>query len=109
MPNDQYEKNNIGEETTVNKINNLNEITLKDTVLLMCSADYKDRFLAEYIQLAIRYYSLRKMIVKYEAGTLEFSPTCDIAILRVQLDNMVNYMKALEVRAKIEKIELPKM
>lgn len=104
MPNDQYEKN-----TTVNKINNLNEITLKDTIPLMCSANYKERFLAEYIQLAIRYYSLRKMIIKYEAGTLEFTTTCDIAILRVQLDDMANYMKALEVRAKIEKIELPKM
>lgn len=35
MPNDQYEKN---KNTTVN---NLDEVTLKDTIPLMCSADYK--------------------------------------------------------------------
>lgn len=103
MPNDQYEKD---VKTT---INNLDGVTLKDTTLLMCSADYKDRFLAEYIQLAIRYYSLRKMITKYEAGTLEFTPTCHISILKGQLNDMENYMKALEVRAEIEKIKLPRI
>lgn len=103
MPNDPYEKN---VKTT---INNLDGITLKDTSLLMCSENYKDRFLAEYIQLAIRYYSLRKMITKYEAGTLEFAPTCHISILKGQLNDMENYMKVLEVRAEIEKIKLPRI
>lgn len=103
MPNDQYEKN---KNTTVN---NLDEVTLKDTIPLMCSADYKERFLAEYIQLVIRYYSLRKMIIKYETGTLEFTPTCDILILKSQLDYMANYIRSLKIRAKIEKIELPKI
>lgn len=103
MPNDQYEKN---KNTTAN---NLDEVTLKDTTSLMCSENYKDRFLAEYIQLTIRYYSLRKMITKYEAGTLEFTPTCHISILKGQLNDMENYMKALEVRAEIEKIKLPRM
>lgn len=103
MPNDPYKKD------VKITINNLDGVTLKNTTSLMCSEDYKDRFLAEYIQLAIRYYSLRKMITKYEAGTLEFTPTCDISILKNQLNDMENYMKALEVRAEIEKIELPKM
>ena len=35
----------------VNKIN----FELKDTIELMNSADYKDRFKAEYLQIKIRY------------------------------------------------------
>lgn len=35
---------------------------LKDTVQLMQSDDYKDRFTAEYIQLKTRYYKLEKMV-----------------------------------------------
>ena len=37
---------------------------LKDTVELMLSDDYKDRFKAEYYQTKIRYDKLHKMIVK---------------------------------------------
>ena len=33
--------------------------TLKDTVELMNSTDYKERFIAEYKQLAIRYKGLK--------------------------------------------------
>ena len=79
---------------------------LKDTVELMNSADYKDRFKAEYYQTKIRYEKLHKMVVKYEAGTLDFEPTCDINIFEDQLYHMGNYLKTLEVRAEIEKIEL---
>ena len=49
---------------------------LKDTVELMNSSDYKDRFKAEYWQTKIRYEKLRKMLIKWDAGTLEFTPTC---------------------------------
>lgn len=31
---------------------------LKDTISLMTSADYKERFIAEYLQLKIRYNKL---------------------------------------------------
>ena len=43
---------------------------LKDTVDLMNSSDYKERFQAEYLQTKIRYDKLHKMLVKYEAKTL---------------------------------------
>ena len=46
-------------------------ISLEDTEDLMYSSDFKDRFKAEYYQTKIRYEKLHKMIVKYEAGTLE--------------------------------------
>lgn len=79
---------------------------LKDTIKLMESEDYKERFKAEYYQTKIRYDKLHKMLVKYEAKTLEFEPTCPIEILQDQAYYMGNYLKKIEVRAEIENIEL---
>ena len=79
---------------------------LKDTIELMTSEDFKDRFKAEYYQTKIRYDKLHKMVVKMEAGTLEFEPTCGIDIFKKQLSYMGNYLYVLETRAQIEGIEL---
>ena len=57
---------------------------LKDTIELMNSADYKKRFKAEYYQTKIRYEKLHKTVIKYEAGTLDFEPTCSLALLTEQ-------------------------
>ena len=81
-------------------------MNLMDTVELMNSADYRDRFKAEYLQTKIRYDKLHKMVVKYEAGTLDFEPSCPIEILKAQKSSMGNYLYQLEVRAEIEKIDL---
>lgn len=81
-------------------------IELSDTVSLMVSTDYVDRFIAEYAQTKLRYEKLRAMIVKYEAGTLDFLPNCDIELLQSQLDAMDNYLYCLEVRAQVEDIDL---
>lgn len=78
----------------------------KDTVELMTSSDYKDRFKAEYFQTKIRYDSLQSMLVKLDAGTLDFTPTCSKAILLQQRRYMNEYLHVLEVRAEIEKIDL---
>lgn len=79
---------------------------LIDTCKLMVSDDYKDRFKAEYYQTKIRYDKLHKMLVKYDAGILEFKPSCSIELLRSQCSHMGTYLYDLEVRAEIEKIEL---
>jgi hypothetical protein len=79
---------------------------LNETVELMESDDYKDRFKAEYYQTKDRYTNLRAMCVKYEAGTLDFEPKCPLSLLNAQARFMDNYLKALEVRAQIENIEL---
>lgn len=79
---------------------------LKETIDLMTSADYKDRFKAEYLQTKIRYEKLHNMIVKYEAGTLDFDPDCPLELLKSQASMMGNYLFALEKRAEIEKIDL---
>lgn len=49
---------------------------LRKTVDYMNSKDYKQRFIAEYFQLKTRYDGLHKMLVKYDAGTLDFKPSC---------------------------------
>ena len=79
---------------------------LVDTVELMLSDDYKERFKGEYYQVKERYERLRKMVVRYQAGTLSFEPKCDLELLKSQLSAMRDYLYVLEVRAQIEGIEL---
>lgn len=92
---------------TVEEIEQLDEITLRETVGLMNSEDYRDRFIAEYLQTKIRYMSLHKMCIRYEAGTLRFTPKCSLELLKEQKSYMGNYLRCLEVRAEIEGITLP--
>jgi hypothetical protein len=77
---------------------------LNDTMPLMVSNDYKDRFVAEYMQTKIRYNKLHRMIVRYEAGTLDFKPTCPLFLLKEQAEAMGAYLFALEKRAELEGI-----
>lgn len=79
---------------------------LKDTIQMMDNADYKERFKAEYYQTKIRYDKLHNMIVRYEAGTLNFEPSCPMDLLKKQASFMGQYLYCLEVRAEIEKVEL---
>ena len=81
-------------------------IELKDTAVLMNSEDYKERFVAEYWQLKHRYERLRNMVVKYEAGVLEFKADCPLELLKEQMEAMGKYLYCLEVRARIEKTDL---
>ena len=75
---------------------------LKETIELMQSSDYKDRFKAEYMQLKNRYEGLKRMIDNWDNGTLSFTPTCPRATYNFQLRAMKDYLDILEVRAKIE-------
>lgn len=79
---------------------------LEFTIDLMRSGDYKERLKAEYHQTKIRYDKLHKMLIKAEAGTLDFKPTCSMGLLTDQKHFMGNYLHVLEVRAEIECIEL---
>lgn len=81
-------------------------ITLGATAVLMFSSDYKDRMKAEYWQVKHRYDRLHDMVVKYEAGTLDFTPDCPIYLLKDQKSAMGKYLYALEVRAAIEHVDL---
>lgn len=79
---------------------------LKDTISLMQSADFKERFKAEYFQLKIRRSGLKNMLDKWKNGTLDFEPMCPFHLLRKQLLVMDEYLEVLEERAKIEGIDL---
>ena len=84
----------------------LHQRDLKETVALMQSSSYKARFAAEYLQTAIRYAKLNKMVEAWDKGELDFTPTCPRAIYDYQLDAMNKYLSVLEERAIIENVEL---
>ncbi len=79
---------------------------LKETVEMMTSEDYKERFKAEYYQNVIRYDKLASMLEKRGQGSLNFVPTCPISTYRMQLRAMKDYIAVLEARAVMEGIEL---
>ena len=79
---------------------------LKETVEMMNSADYKERFKAEYQQLVIRYKGLKTMLNEWDKGELNFSPTCPRSTYNIQIDAMASYLAILEARAVMEGIEL---
>lgn len=105
------DKQGLTLEEVVKMINDMDEIAVSDPIIhdLIISSDYKARFVGEYVELKIRYNKLHKMLIKHEAGTLGFEPTCDISILEDQAYHMGNYLKQLEIRAEIEKITLPRI
>ena len=79
---------------------------LKETIELMNSDNYVDRFIAEYRQLEIRRNGLYKMLKKYKKGEFDLTPTCSYDLLNGQLKSMDLYSEYLMERALIEGIEL---
>ena len=83
---------------------------LNETIDLMTSADYKDRFIAEYHQVKIRYDKLKDFCHKIEVSTMlateEPKHDCPLLLLLEQLDVMRQYIDILEKRAIIEHVKL---
>ena len=79
---------------------------LKDTIEMMTSEDYKERFKAEYYQLENRCAGLTAMLEKWDKGELNFTPTCQRGLYTDQLNAMERYLRCLEIRADAEGIEL---
>lgn len=84
---------------------------LKDTFELMTSADYKERFKAEYLQTKIRYEKLKNFCNKIEASIISVNVPepihdCPLELLRKQQNLMGQYLGVLELRAVIEGVEL---
>ncbi len=67
---------------------------------------YVNRMINEYHELKDKYNKLHRMLVKHEAGTLDFEPTCPIELLEHQANVMGEYLHILEVRAEIENVKL---
>lgn len=89
-----------------NIVAKLREMVLMDTVPMMGSEDYKERFKAEVIQLDIRIGKLVGMLSAWQAGELCFQPACSYDLLEAQLNSMKVYRYFLSVRAEIEGIAL---
>ena len=79
---------------------------LEDTVEMMNSEDYKERFKAEYYQLLLRLDALTGMLIKWENNMLDFEPKCSKETLENQVIFMQGYMSILRLRVEIEGIEL---
>lgn len=80
--------------------------TLKETVEMMNSTDYKERFIAEHDQLVIRYKGLKNMLDKWDRDELEFKSTCPRSTYNMQIKAMTDYIAVLEARAVMENVEL---
>ena len=87
-----------------------NNMELKETVELMNSKDYKERFVAEYHQVKIRYEKLKNFCNKIEVETMLGKEVtkhdCPLELLREQQKYMGLYLSILEKRALIENIVL---
>ncbi len=79
---------------------------LPATAVGMMSEDYKERFKAEYKQLVIRFEGLKKMLKKWDEGTIAFEPTCPRSTYDMQLKAMSEYIAVLEARAVMEDVDL---
>lgn len=78
---------------------------LNETIEMMQSADYKERFEAEYYQLMIRIEKLDTMLNRWDAGELDFEPTCPYDMLAAQLAAMRSYIFIMRMRAELEGIK----
>lgn len=79
---------------------------LKETVKMMQSENYKERFKAEYYQLKIRMEKLKTMLEKWDDDKLNFVPTCPRSVYNAQIKAMKDYIIVLELRANIEGVQL---
>lgn len=79
---------------------------LKETIEMMQSKDYKERFKAEYHQVVIRCQKLDAMLQKWDKGELNFKPTCPRSTYNMQVKAMTDYIAVLEARAVMEGIAL---
>ncbi len=79
------------------------EMTLEDTVDLMLSLDWEDRFLAEYYQLQIRLKKLRKALLP--TNTI---PPKVVKLLSLQESAMSAYLATMKQRAELLGMDLDK-
>lgn len=98
------------EITKIKEKKEKNKMELKETIELMCSENYKERFVAEYHQVKIRYEKLKNFCNKIEVETMLGKEVtkhdCPLELLREQQKYMGLYLSVLEKRALIENVEL---
>lgn len=111
------------EDTRIHRLC-IHKLTLSDTTEAMSSLDYRERFIAEYVQTKIRYEKLKAFNTRIEAArrtacsSLCIGPAeprkvaempkhdCPEDLLLEQQSVMGEYLHILETRAVIEGIDL---
>lgn len=81
-------------------------VELKDTIEMMESKDYKERFKAEYFQLDTRIKKLEKMVSDWDKNAINFSPSCPREWYDEQLSAMRDYRRVLKLRAEKENVDV---
>lgn len=74
-------------------------MTLADTIPMMTSNDYRERFKAEYFQTKIRSSKLQVLIEERNIDSA-------VIVLERQLASMMDYLSILALRAQFEGISL---
>lgn len=73
----------------------------------LCAPEtWQERMQFEYRETKTRYEKLHRMVTKFEAGVLEFTPKSSIELLRQQKKHMGEYLHDLEIRGYVEGVEL---
>lgn len=67
---------------------------------------WQERMQREYRETKERYEKLHRMVTKFEAGVLEFTPKCSIELLKLQKKHIGEYLHDLEIRGYVEGVEL---
>ncbi len=75
-------------------------------VELLKSEDYKERAIGEYHFVKDKYEKLHKVIIKREAGKLNFEPKCPMEQWKAQAAAMGAYLYQLEIKAALEGMDL---
>ena len=88
-------------------MSDMRSMELKDTVEMMNSEDYKERFKAEYCQVKIRYGKLKYMLERWDNELLNFVPTCPRSTYDIQIRAMSDSIAVVEARDVMEGIILP--
>ena len=78
--------------------------SLEETIELMTSPDYKDRFKAEFEQLSFRINKLDAFLNKWDSGELKITPKSPREWFERQRQAMADYGQVLAARAIKEEI-----
>lgn len=81
-------------------------ILCRDALHLAEKMEEGNSRLCEYHETKERCEKLHRMVTKFEAGVLEFTPKSSIELLRQQERHMGEYLHDLEVRGYVEGVEL---
>lgn len=77
-------------------------MTFDKIIELLKSDDYRSRAIGEYYFVKDKYDKLHSMIIKREAGKLDFKPKRPMEQWKSQASAMGQYLYQLEIKAEIE-------